>query len=170
MKRPTPKGSLLIGGALLALLVALGIGQAALERVAAAQAQGAVQAPRFEVDPMWPRPLPNHWLLWSTIGVFVDHQDHVWIIHRSSATLGNNEKALELTPPTGECCAGAPPILEFDPAGNLVGHWGGPGQGYEWPSSNHGIFVDDKANVWIGGNSADDSHVLKFTRDGKFLA
>lgn len=162
--------SFFVVAAFVAVLVALGMGQAALERTAAAQAKSAVQAPRFEVDPMWPKPLPNHWLLGMTIGVWVDSQDHVWIIHRSSATLGNNEKGLELNPPTGECCAGAPPVLEFDAAGNLVGHWGGPGQGYEWPSSNHGIFVDDKNNVWIGGNGPDDSHILKFTRDGKFLA
>ncbi len=55
------------------------------------------------------------------------------------------------------------------PAGNLLRHWGGPGQGYEWPDSNHGIFVDHKGNVWIGGNGGPDAHVLKFTKDGKFL-
>ena len=126
-----------------------------------------VQAPRFEVDPLWPKPLPNHWVLGSTIGVFVDPDDHVWIIHRSSATLANNEKPLELK--TGECCAGAPPVLEFDQAGNLLRHWGGPGEGYEWPDSNHGIFIDYKGNVWIGGNGGPDSQILKFTKDGKFL-
>jgi DNA-binding beta-propeller fold protein YncE len=113
--------------------------------------------------------LPNHWLLGSTIGVWADDQDHIWIIHRSSATLANNERGAELKPPTGECCVGAPPVLAFDQAGNLVRHWGGPGQGYEWPMSNHGIFVDHLGNVWIGGNGAGDSHVLKFTKDGKFL-
>ena len=137
--------------------------------IAAAQAKGGVQAPRFEVDPLWPKPLPNHWVLGSTIGVSVDENDHIWIIHRSSATLGNNEKGLELKPPTGECCAGAPPVLEFDQAGNLLNHWGGPGQGYEWPTSNHGITIDYKGNVWIGGNGDQDSQVLKFTKQGKFL-
>jgi DNA-binding beta-propeller fold protein YncE len=158
--------NLLVGAALVAVLVALGLGQARLDRSVAAQ---GAQAPKFEVDPMWPKPLPNHWVLGSTIGIDVDERDHVWIIHRGSATLGNNEKGLELKPPTGECCAAAPPVLEFDAEGNLVGHWGGPGQGYEWPSSNHGITVDDKGNVWIGGNGAGDSHILKFSRDGKFL-
>jgi hypothetical protein len=67
------------------------------------------------------------------------------------------------------CCAGAPPVLEFDQAGNLLRHWGGPGQGYEWPDGNHGIFIDHKGNVWIGGNGGPDSHILKFTKDGKFL-
>ena len=55
-------------------------------------------------------------------------------------------------PPTAQCCAPAPPVLEFDQAGNLIGHWGGPGDGYDWPDSNHGITVDYKGNVWIGGN------------------
>jgi len=137
--------------------------------LAAQGSAGAVQAPYFEVDPFWPRPLPNHWLLGSTIGVTVDERDHVWIVHRSSATLNERERGLEVTPPTGECCAGAPLVLEFDPAGNLAGHWGGPGAGYEWPVSNHGITVDHKGNVWIGGNGDPDSQVLKFTRAGKFL-
>jgi DNA-binding beta-propeller fold protein YncE len=151
-------------------LAAIGGGQYALERSAAAQSKGGgAQAPRFEVDPMWPKPLPNHWLLGSTIGVSVDAQDHIWIIHRSSATLNNNERGAELNPPTGECCKGAPPILEFDQAGNLLRHWGGPGEGYQWPESNHGITIDYKGNVWIGGNGADDGQVLKFTQDGKFI-
>jgi DNA-binding beta-propeller fold protein YncE len=126
------------------------------------------QAPYFEVDPFWPKPLPNHWVLGSAIGVSVDERDHVWIIHRGSATLAEKEKALE-TKMSDECCAGAPPVLEFDADGKLVGHWGGPAAGYEWPTSNHGITVDHKGNVWIGGNGPGDSQVLKFTRAGKFL-
>jgi hypothetical protein len=159
--------TVVLGASVVVLLVALGIMQAVLERTAAAQTKGAAQAPRFEVDPLWPKPLPNHWILGSTIGVWVDSDDHVWIIHRSSATLGNNEKTLETK--QGECCAGAPPVLEFDQDGNLLRHWGGPGQGYEWPDSNHGIFIDYKGNVWIGGNGGPDSQILKFTKDGKFL-
>src|SRR5207253_6238569 len=83
-----------IGASVIALLVALGLTQSWLDR-AAAQSKANMQAPRFEVDPLWPKPLPNHWILGSTIGVWVDSDDHVWIIHRSSATLGNNEKTLE---------------------------------------------------------------------------
>src|SRR5512134_1455509 len=108
-----------IAATLVMVLVALGLAQARLQQTAAAQG-AMVQAPMFEVDPLWPKPLPNHWLLGSTIGVFVDPQDHVWIIHRSSATLNNNERGAEITPPTGECCAGAPPVLEFDAEGNLL--------------------------------------------------
>jgi hypothetical protein len=126
-----------------------------------------VKAPIFEVDPLWPKPLPNHWLLGMAIGVWVDEKDHVWIIHRGADTLNANE--LALTKNVGECCASAPPVLEFDPAGRLVQAWGGPGPGYEWPDSNHGIHIDHKGNVWIGGNGENDAHILKFTRDGKFL-
>jgi DNA-binding beta-propeller fold protein YncE len=152
----------------LAVLVALGLGQAALDRVAGARAQGAKQAPRFEVDPMWPKPLPNHWVLGNAIGVWADDRDRIWIIHRGSSTLDANEKALELK--AGDCCAGAPPVLAFDQAGNLVQSWGGPGQGYDWPTGNHGIVVDHTGMVWIGGNGPGDSHILKFTQDGKFVA
>jgi len=167
MSNLTRRRNVVVGAGFGALLVILAVGQTVLEKTAAAQSKAGVQAPRFEVDPLWPKPLPNHWILGSAIGVWVDADDHIWIIHRSSATLGNNEKPLEMG--TGECCAGAPPVLEFDQAGNLLRHWGGPGAGYEWPDSNHGIFIDHKGNVWIGGNGGPDSHVLKFTKDGKFL-
>jgi DNA-binding beta-propeller fold protein YncE len=147
-------------------VAALAACQAVLQSYADAQDR-TVEAPRFEVDPLWPKPLPNHWVLGMTIGVWVDEQDHVWIIHRGAATLHANERALELK--VGECCAAAPPVLVFDQAGNLVRSWGGPGEGYEWPQSNHGVHVDYKGNVWIGGNGEKDAHILKFTKDGKFL-
>ena len=152
--------------ALVAIIVGLGTGQMALQNKAEAQ-RTTVQAPTFEVDPFWPKPFNG--LLGMAIGVWVDEQDYVWIIHRSSATLHNNEKGAELNPPIAECCRGAPPVLAFDPEGNLVKAWGGPGPGYEWPQSNHGIHIDYKGNVWIGGNGEKDAHILKFTKDGKFL-
>ena len=156
--------TLYIGGVLVLGIAALGIGQAVLEASAEAQ---AVQAPRFEVDPMWPKPLPNHWVLGNVIGVGVDARDHVFIVHRQDQLVQGAENGLE----TGisECCKGAPPVLEFDPEGNLVASWGGPGEGYTWPASNHGIGIDHQDNIWIGGNGAGDSHILKFTHDGKLL-
>src|SRR6201989_883679 len=120
----TTKRNLYLGIAFIALLVALGIGQSVLEKMTAAE--GKVLAPRFEVDPLWPKPLPNHWLLGSTIGVDVDAQDHVWIVHRSSGTLEANGRGAETNPPVAECCKGAPPVLEFDQAGNMLHAWGGP--------------------------------------------
>ena len=159
---------LAVGGIFGVVLAALAIAHASLERLAAAEQSRGAQAPRFEVDPFWPKPLPNHWVLGQTIGVWVDQQDVIWIVHRGSATLADNERALELK--TGECCAGAPPVLAYNAAGTLVRHWGGPGAGYDWPANNHGIFVDHLGAVWIGGNGPGDSHIVKFTKDGKFLA
>jgi len=158
-----------IGATFLALFIALFVGQAVLDKTTAAEGKAAVMAPRFEVDPMWPKPLPNHWYIGMTIGIAVDAQDHIWIVHRPD-TISAAEAAADQTPPTGSCCSKAPPVLQFDQAGNLIGHWGGPGQGYEWPESNHGITIDHKGNVWIGGNGTNDAHILKFTQDGKFLA
>ena len=162
------KQNMLIATMFVLVLGALGVTQVVLQQTVEAQGSDTVSAPRFEVDPFWPKPLPNHWVLGSAIGAWVDERDHIWIIHRSSSTLADQERGVELQ--TAECCAGAPPVLEFDLAGNLVGSWGGPGEGYEWPQSNHGIFVDHMGNVWIGGNGAGDSHVLKFTRTGQFIA
>jgi DNA-binding beta-propeller fold protein YncE len=144
------KRNVCVGATFLTVVAGLGVGSAWLEKRAAIEA-AAVQAPRFEVDPLWPKPLPNKWLLGQTIGVSVDARDHVWIIHRAGS-LEPGEVHATTNPPTAQCCAPAPPILEFDAAGNLVGHWGGPGNGYDWPDSNHGITVDFRGNVWIGGN------------------
>jgi DNA-binding beta-propeller fold protein YncE len=157
-----------------------------------ASAAPVVQAPIFQVDPFWPKPLPNHWVLGRTIGVSVDAHDHVWITHRVG-TLEDNEKHATTSPPIAECCVPAPPVLEFDQAGNLLRSWGGPGKGYDWPDSLHGITVDYKGNVWLGGqgrgrapdgspitgpadegagagtNAYNDNSVLKFTPEGEFL-
>jgi DNA-binding beta-propeller fold protein YncE len=151
---------------LLAVFAISGCGQDAIDNSAKAQGK---EAPVFEVDPFWPKPLPNHWVLGATIGLAVDSRDHVFIVHRRDTFNERNEIGAATDPKTSECCIPAPNILEFDPEGNLVNHWGGPGDGYTWPSSNHGVTVDHKDNIWIGGNGDTDSHILKFTRDGKFL-
>ena len=163
------KSTLLVGATFLGVLLTLGLTARALDQ-AAAKAD-TVQAPRFEVDPMWPKPLPNQWLLGNVIGVAVDARDHIWIVHRSD-TVTPNEAAAAQNPPTGTCCKPAPPILEFDVDGTLLRHWGGPvaGAPYDWPASNHGLFVDHKGIVWLGGNVGTDAHILKFTQDGKFVA
>jgi DNA-binding beta-propeller fold protein YncE len=123
-------------------------------------AQSTKTGPSFRVDPFWPKPLPNHWLVGAVAGVAVDSKDHVWIIHRPSTLQPNEIRSIY---------RGAPPVLEFDEAGNLVSSWGGPGPGYEWPELEHGIYVDDKNNVWVAGAGANDNQILKFTRAGKFL-
>jgi DNA-binding beta-propeller fold protein YncE len=174
-----------IGASFAVVIITLAVTSTVLQRKAAVEAAG-VQAPTFEVDPFWPKPLPNHWLIGMTIGVSVDAQEHVWIVHRQGS-LEPGELHASSNPPIAQCCAAAPPVLEFDQAGNLLRHWGGPGQGYDWPNSNHGITIDYKGNVWIGGNGRGpqggggdnegqvgggrfyDNMVLKFTQDGKFL-
>jgi DNA-binding beta-propeller fold protein YncE len=172
MDRVTKNRKVYAGAAFVAILLALGVGQAMLDR-ASAQAK---QAPRFEVDPFWPKPMPNNWVMGMTIGIGVSADDHVWVIHRGNdpGNLDRTELAVvkEGAPRVGECCNPAPPVLEFDAAGNLVGSWGGQPKdnSYDWPESNHGIVVDHKGFVWIGGNGGPDAHILKFTRDGKFVA
>src|SRR5512138_1299004 len=93
----------------------------------------AMQAPRFEVDPLWPKPLPNHWVIGAVIGVAVDGKDNVWIIHRAGS-LEAKEQYLTMKPKAAECCAAAPPVLQFNQAGDLIGSWGGAGDGFDWPS------------------------------------
>lgn len=163
------KKNFLVGTTFLVVLIGLGGAVTFLEQDAAAKQDTDRVAPMFEVDPLWPQPLPNHWILGSAIGVAVDSRDHVWVIHRRDSFNERTEIGAAADPPTSECCIPAPNILEFDPEGNLVGSWGGPGEGYEWPSSNHGITVDHQDNVWIGGNGPRDAHILKFSRDGTFL-
>jgi len=165
-KSTTKKKALITAGILGAVIITLFVGQS---RLSASLAQPAVQAPAFEVDPFWPKPLPNGWVIGSTIGVGVDSRDHVFIIHRQQTLNARTEIGAAQDPPTGSCCAPAPPVLEFDPEGNLVNSWGGEGEGYAWPASNHGISIDHLDNVWIGGNGQGDSHILKFGHDGKFL-
>jgi DNA-binding beta-propeller fold protein YncE len=152
--------------------------------------RGLAQAPKLQVDPLWPKPLPNHWLYGSITGVAVDARDHVWLVHRGAASLNaRTEMGAATTPPTAEaCCVPAPPVLEFDPGGTLVRHWGGRSDKYEWPASPGGITVDANGNVWIaaagwtaapsgggrGGGTPppappQDAHVLKFSPTGEFL-
>ncbi|WNV10411.1 hypothetical protein [Tardiphaga sp. 709] len=128
----------------------------------------AADIPRFEVDASWPKPLPNNWILGQVGGITTDKDGHVWVIHRPRS-LTDDEKGAALNPPRSKCCVSAPPVLEFDAAGNLLRSWGGPGEGYEWVGREHGIEVSDDGFVWVGGNLDNDNAILKFTTDGKFV-
>src|ERR1044071_5537212 len=119
------------------VLAGLAVGERALERKAQAQ---PVQL-KYEVDALWPK-MPPQWILGQVSGLAVDAQDHVWIIQRPWS-LNDDEKALN---PEAACCKEAPPVMEFDAAGNYIQGWGGEGPGYEWPKDEHGIFVDYKDN------------------------
>lgn len=148
---------------------ALFAGMALAISVFSVSAEDTLEAPYFEVDPYWPQPLPNQWVLGSAVGVGVDSRDHVFVIHRRNSFNERTEIGAATEPPTSTCCIPAPNILEFDPQGRLVNSWGGPSEDYDWPASNHGLTIDHKDNVWIGGNGRGDSHILKFTRGGRFL-
>jgi len=128
----------------------------------------AEDAPKFQVDPSWPKTLPNNWIMGQASGVAVDAQDHIWVIQRPRS-LTDDEKAASFDPPRAKCCKPAPPVMEFDQEGNLLRAWGGPGQGYDWFENEHGINIDYKGFVWLGGNGNTDGQVLKFTQDGKFV-
>jgi len=112
--------------------------------------------PTFQVDPTWPT-IPNNWQLGQVASVAVDGEDHVWVLQRPR-TLNPEEQE-----------RAAPPVLEFDQAGNFVQGWGGPSEGYEWPSSEHGVHLDPMGYVWIGGNGETDNQILKFTKAGEFV-
>jgi DNA-binding beta-propeller fold protein YncE len=141
----------------------------ALLALSASASAQTVKAPRFEVDPLWPKPLPTHQLLGSLTGIAIDAQDHVWVVNLTNSFTTRTETGADQDPPLGECCFPSSPVLEFDATGKLVGHWGGPGQGYAWPMANQGIALDDKGNVWISGSGPRDTQILQFTRDGKFI-
>jgi hypothetical protein len=164
------KIKLFIGATLVVALVVLGVGQSKLQESSIA-ASNDIMAPHFLVDPYWPKPLPNMWAMGNTIGVEVDDRDHVFVVHRNDASQFGGNTEIGLQGGVSECCTPAPPIMEFDHAGNVVNAWGGPVEGaeYTWPASNHGIAIAGNGNIWIGGNGPGDSHVLVFTRNGEYV-
>jgi len=137
----------------------------------------APDAAHYKLDPKWPKlPLPRQWAMGGIGGIFVDSRDHIWV-HAAPRDVPNYARGAAQDPPASICCVPAPPVIEFDPQGNVVQGWGGPGEGYQWPSYAHGIFVDHKGNVWVGGSqtrqgqdgSPPDGQILKFTAGGEFL-
>ena len=106
------------------------------------------QSPAFRVDPFWPHPLPNNWILGQVGGMSIDAQDNIWVLQRPRS-LTDDEKGATLNPPRSKCCVPAPSVLVFNQAGDLIKSWGGPGDnlGYDWPLQEHGILVDNKGFV-----------------------
>lgn len=139
-----------VGIVMMIALWALGFGMRS--NAAEASASGS-QMPNFKVDPKWPT-IPNGWTLGQVSDVAVDSQDNIWILQRP--------RTVKPGVSTG------PPVMIFGPDGKYVRGWGGPGEGYDWPKTEHGIFIDYKGNVWICGSGRDDQ-VLKFTNEGKFV-
>lgn len=125
----------------------------------------AADPPRFQVDPFWPKQLPNNWLLGQVASVAVGPDDHVWLLQRPRS-LSDDEKGATLKPPRNKCCAPAPSVMEFDADGNFIQGWGHPDT-TPWVSNEHGIHVDRSGFVWIAGNAPNDSAIFKYTKDGK---
>jgi len=144
---------------------AIGVCLTAFGSRAAVHAQAP---PTFKVDASWPKQLPNNWIMGQVGGMAVDRQDHIWVLQRPGSNTKDDLGAAQ-TPPVSECCVSAPPVLVFDAEGNLLKSWGGPGSGFDWPGTEHSIFVDGSGSVWITGNGAKDRQVIKFTSEGKFV-
>ena len=164
MKRKIPVGAILIA----AILAAGCVGQRPGDTAPAqATAPRAGMVPRFEVDPSWPR-VPAKWKLGDPSSIAIDTKGNVWVLHRPR-TLKPDQAALA-----------APAIIIFDPEGNFIRAWGGAGSGFEWPEREHGIHIDHKGYVWVGGNNCParnlpglkavgDDQLVKFTQDGKIV-
>ena len=152
------KRNVWIGSMLVALFTVLGLGQSIATRTAAAQAASGVMAPRFEVDPSWPKPLPNGYYLGQTIGVSVDAQDHVWIVHRPDV-LDGLEAAADSG--IGACCKKTPPILEFNQAGNLLRHWGGQDDPRDVTSGPRRITASGSTTRATSGSAATAARTAK---------
>ena len=180
-----------LGAALVAVAAGFGIWQGQME----VQANRG-DHPEYVVDPSWPRALPHQWLIGQVPGIAVDRDDNIWIVQRPR-TLTSDERAASDTEPgtppaldgaprpqgaLADCCLPAPSVMQFDPKGRLLRAWGGPADpefgvggpgskcaepGCQWPNTEHGIYVDHRMNVWLGGQAG--GAVLKFTKDGDFL-
>jgi DNA-binding beta-propeller fold protein YncE len=143
----------------------IAVALAGLALVVSVAAQETRQMPVFQVDPTFFKPLPNDWVTGQGSAVAVDKSDHVWVFHRPRYV------------PAGK--KAAPPVLEFDANGRFVQGWGGPAAGYEWFDQEHGVYVDDRDNVWLTGSARpalagpgdrvlrSDNMLLKFTSTGK---
>lgn len=152
-------------GSLLAMAFCAGLLLVTAARPIVVGAAGPL--PRFEVDATWPPKLPNSWVMGDSSSIAVDRRDHVYVLSRPR-TVAAEHKA-----------HAAPAVMEFDPSGTFVKGWGGPGNGYDWPDTEHGIYIDAQDHVWIGGNNPiaqlrlttrSDDMLLKFTIDGKFVS
>jgi hypothetical protein len=166
-------------------------GLAALLVVTSAASAPAQKAPRYKLDPLWPKTLPNNWITGDFPALRIDKNDHIWVVHRANS-ISRRDVGAALSPPIAECCFPAPPVLEFDTEGNLLRSWGGRAASPEWPVLEQGFYVDKAGNIWIGGGFDGgedpkaianltgwvgpkpaqlfgDRHVLKFSPDGKQL-
>jgi len=153
---------------LIAVILAVSVVGARRLSMATVSAQAPARSlPTFEVDRTWPK-VPAQWKLGDASSFAIDAKDNVWLLHRPRTLKPEQAKMA------------APPVIVFDTAGNYIKAWGGAGNGFEWPEREHGIYIDYKGFVWLGGNSCPtnglpglkpvaDDQLLKFTQDGKLV-
>src|SRR4051812_17246378 len=122
---------------LLAAATSAGLGYRLRAEPASGAQAAPAQPPTYEIDPTWPPKLPHDWVMGVPSWVFVDKSDHVWVLHRPR------------TAPAAQRANVAPPVIEFDATGKFLQAWGGAGQGFDWPDTEHSIFIDHKDRVWI---------------------
>ena len=121
---------------------------------ATAPAPSAGGTPKFEIDPWWPKPLPEGWITGRVGAVCIDSHDHVIITNRRDITEEEMETSKQ-----------APSVIIFDLAGNMVDAWDG-----DWdkvPGVIHGCYADKDNNIWLTGNG--DGVIQKYSHDGKLL-
>ena len=164
-------------GIALTILIAFGVMEICATKVVAASKhkhKASTGVPQFVYDPSFPKQEGHfgdegNWIYGALGGIAVDPtNNHVWILQRPG-TLTEPELLGSTKPPIDDCCVSAPTVMEFDSEGHFLQGWGGPGQGYDWPEIEHGIRIDYKGNIWIGGSGKKDNQLLKFTQSGKFL-
>ena len=118
--------------------------------LAVVPAMRAQNVPIYQVDPSWPKPLPNHWLMQGVPVMVTDKDDHIWVFNRPR-DINPDESGAATKPPRTDCCVAAPAVLEFDTEGNLLKGWGGPDYVHGWPAegiekpgagAEHAILVD----------------------------
>jgi hypothetical protein len=135
--------------------------------VTAAMAQTPRVLPVFELEKDWPR-VPPQWKVGDVSSFAADADGNIWMLHRPRTLKGEDLKQA------------APPVMVFDAGGNFIKAWGGDAEGYEWPQREHGIYIDYKGFVWLGGNNCPgngldnlkpvaDDQLLKLTQDGKLV-
>src|SRR5579871_6880989 len=142
--------------------------------------------PHYKLDPTWPKTLPNNWIMANATGMVIDKQDHIWVVQRPRMVAADDAGAA-LKPPQSDCCVPAPSVIEFNTQGDVLSSFGGPAWVPEWPTLEHGLFIDRGGNFWIAGNylpmnrqqltapprpkedPLDDRHLFKISPDHKVL-
>ncbi|MCY4635995.1 MAG: hypothetical protein OXG04_16065 [Acidobacteria bacterium] len=113
----------------------------------------AQEAPRYELDPLWPKlPFGEQWLTGGLGGMCVGG-DRIFILNRQNVVPADLDGARP-----------APPIIELDAEGDVVGGWGDPVQ---IGDRLHDCHVNADGSLWVV--AAGTGVVQKYAGDGSEL-